>query len=121
MMSGSGDMGIAAIIKVINSDKKIDTVIKPRLKMEANQKKVSAVNLPGSSLKVYINGINVENKSLDLAIIDPESKESKKTDSPEMLAAEISIKPLINILWLGTVIMIVGFLFSLYHRRNKKA
>jgi cytochrome c-type biogenesis protein CcmF len=117
MTGDGGDVGIAAIIQVTNKDKNIDTQIKPLVKMEANQKKVSAVVLPGSSVKVYINGINVENKSLDLAIIDPKETESKKTESPEMLAAEISVKPLINILWLGTVIMIIGFFFSLYYRR----
>ena len=116
MMGGSADMGIAAVIHVKNNNKKIDEIIKPIIKMSGNQRNVSQVDLPGSKVKLYINGINVENKSLDLALINPESKAKKKSDQKEMLAAEISIKPLINILWLGTILMIIGFFFSLYHR-----
>ena len=117
MMSGANDMGIAALIHVLNKEKNIDEVIKPLIQIAGNQKKVSHVELPGSPVKIYINGINVENKSLDLAIIDPEGKQEKQNGQKELLAAEISVKPLINILWLGTIIMVIGFFFSLYHRR----
>ncbi len=117
MMGGANDMGIAALIHVINKEKNIDDVIKPLIQIAGNQKKVFQVELPGSPVKIYINGINVENKSLDLAIIDPDGKQEKQNGQKELLAAEISVKPLINILWLGTVIMVIGFFFSLYHRR----
>ena len=117
MMGGANDMGIAALIHVINKEKNIDDVIKPLIQIAGNQKKVFQVELPGSPVKIYINGINVENKSLDLAIIDPDGNQEKQNGQKELLAAEISVKPLINILWLGTVIMVIGFFFSLYHRR----
>jgi len=117
MMGGANDMGIAALIHVINKEKNVDEVVKPLIQIAGNQKKVSQVELPGSPVKIYINGINVENKSLDLAIIDPDGKQEKQNGQKELLAAEISVKPLINILWLGTIIMVIGFFFSLYHRR----
>jgi len=120
MMGGAGDMGIAAIIHVVNKDKNIDEIVRPMIKVAGNEKKVSQTELPGSSVKIYIAGINVENKSLDLAVIVPEDEaHTNESKQKELLAAEISVKPLINILWLGTIIMTIGFFFSLYHRRYR--
>jgi cytochrome c-type biogenesis protein CcmF len=117
MMNGRGDPGIAAIIRVVSIEKGIDTVIKPMVKMSATEKEASAVILPGSGMKIYVNGINVENRSLDLAVIEPDEQGKSEAKQGEMLAVEVSVKPLINILWLGTIVMIIGFLISLYHRR----
>jgi cytochrome c biogenesis factor len=50
-------------------------------------------------------------------MIDHDKNQTDIADSKkEMLAIEITEKPLIILLWLGTIIMIAGFVVSLANR-----
>jgi cytochrome c-type biogenesis protein CcmF len=51
--------------------------------------------------------------SVDIAVVD---ESMPKTDSPETLVLTASIKPFINLVWGGTIIMVLGFFASLLRR-----
>ncbi len=115
----AGDVHIAAIIEVYDtSGKRIDT-IKPAMVMRGRDKKNIPAELPDKSYQVMIKGINVENGSLKLAMAGKKGQDTRYAGK-ELLAVEVSVKPLINVLWLGTVLLVVGFLLALYQVTRSK-
>lgn len=66
----------------------------------------------------YLSKVTVTGESsVELGIVD--AQEIKDPEAPEMLVLTASIKPFINLVWGGTVIMVLGFFFSLYSRYRK--
>ena len=66
----------------------------------------------------YLSNVTVTGESsIELGIVD--AQEIKDPQAPEMLVLTASIKPFINLVWGGTVIMVLGFFFSLYSRYKK--
>jgi cytochrome c-type biogenesis protein CcmF len=83
-----------------------------------NQRQVIPVKLPGTGRNIIIQAINIEDDSIMLAI----DRITDESNQPvEYLAIEITEKPLINILWVGTIIMITGLIFQFVHRIKYKA
>ncbi len=118
-MSG-GSIYIAAIIDVLSAEgEKIETV-KPAISVRGNKRENHSVNLTASGENVSIQGINVDTGTLALHISEPASGDQPFANR-EILAAEVSIKPFINLLWLGTVVMILGFITAIVNRAKKDA
>jgi cytochrome c-type biogenesis protein CcmF len=92
-------------------------VLKPAIIIKGQEKKVINDRLPETERDVHLHSVNVDAKSLTLMIDQKmDAAESKK----EMLAIEITEKPLINLLWLGTFIMIAGLIVALKNRTLTK-
>ena len=111
----SGDVRVNAVVDVYGKDGSFLETIEPGLIFSGNKHKYEHVHLPGSERKVFLTGVNVDKKLIKLAISKESGNEEKE---PERLAAEISVKPLISILWLGTVLLILGFFLSMFQRRK---
>jgi len=95
-------------------------VLKPEIIVNGQEKKVIHDQLPDTDRGVHLYSINLDEKSLTL-MIDQESDHMNVDESQkEMLAIEITEKPLINLLWLGTFIMISGLVVSLKNRAVPK-
>ena len=93
-------------------------VLKPSIKVKGNEKSIIQDRLPGTERDVYLHSVNIDEGSLTL-MIDYEKDHAETSDSKkEMLAIEITEKPLINLLWLGTFIMIAGLVVSLKNRAS---
>ena len=91
-------------------------VLKPAIKVRGQKRSVIHDRLPDTERDVYLHSVNIEERSLTL-MIDHDKDQADIADSKkEMLAIEITEKPLIILLWLGTIIMISGFVVSLANR-----
>lgn len=103
---------IPAILKFSNSSEQFN--IKPAVKIKNNNRTDIPVKIPNTNRNVFIKDINVNANSIVLFI------ENEISDSPqqsaEMLAVEVTEKPLINLLWLGTFLMIGGMLSAIINR-----
>lgn len=65
----------------------------------------------------YLTQISIAgNSSVQLAVVDVSDH---ATQSPETLVLTASIKPFINLVWSGTIIMALGFFVSLYSRARR--
>jgi len=106
------ELYIPAILKVSDSDNQFE--IKPAVKIVNNKKVDLPVTLPGTKRKVYLKDINVDDNSLVLFIENEVS--SANQANTEMLAIEVTEKPLINLVWLGTFLMVGGMLISIINR-----
>jgi cytochrome c-type biogenesis protein CcmF len=85
-------------------------VVKPAIKIINNIKTDIPAKIPNTEKNVYIKEINVNDNSLKIMI------KNEKSVQKEMLAVEVTEKPLINLLWLGTFLMVGGMLIAIINR-----
>jgi cytochrome c-type biogenesis protein CcmF len=91
-------------------------VLKPSIEVRGKERNIIHDTIPGSGRKVHLHGVNIKEKSVAIMIDNLVSQQDPSTEKKEMLAIEITEKPLINLLWLGTFIMIAGLVVSLRNR-----
>ena len=103
---------IPAILNITENGQQ--QTIKPAIRIMNNNKADLPANLPGTERKVYIKDINVNDNSLTIYIEN--EKKMQNHDDREMLAIEVTEKPLINLVWLGTFLMVGGMLTSIINR-----
>jgi hypothetical protein len=76
---------------------------------------IKAGNLK-DSLSVILTGINADRKSI-LLNMNRSASNDKSINSPyESIVVEISHKPLMSILWLGTILITIGSVMALRKR-----
>jgi cytochrome c-type biogenesis protein CcmF len=113
---GSGEVYIAAILKVTNTNTGVADTVKPAVEMAGQNKKNIPDIFPASNREVYLQGINVENGTIKITL---SGGEGGSAPSKELLAVEVSIKPLINLVWIGTILLLLGFVFAGIHNYKK--
>jgi len=118
--SQAGDIHLAAIINVMDKDGKTLGTIKPSMTMNGQKRDLIPAELPDKKHQLFIKGINVETNSIKLAISHSEGSANPYAGK-ELLAAEVSIKPFINLLWIGTVLLVIGFSMAMLAQRKKRA
>lgn len=64
-------------------------------------------------VRFSVTNINAENKSI---LVKAEGIEGLPEEPNEILLIEASIKPFINVLWIGTYVLTFGFMLSIYRR-----
>jgi cytochrome c-type biogenesis protein CcmF len=109
------------VMAIINgSGPKGNFVLKPAIKVQGQERSVIHDTLPNTERDVHINSVNIEERSLTLMVKYDSDQENLSASNKEILAIEITEKPLINLLWLGTFIMIAGLVVSLKNRASYK-
>lgn len=90
--------------------------------MSENGNSPIPAQLPGNhQYTFYFTKMSVAGEStVDIAIMDSHKKQQEQ-GAPETLIITASIKPFINLVWAGTIVMVLGFYLSLMvrHRRMK--
>lgn len=116
-MSG-GSQSVTALLDVRVSDESGVTTnhaVSPEVHNHDGEMHSDPVAIPGTAYRIKINSVNAGSGTVRLGIIDDGAGAAKARD---MLAIEISEKPLISILWFGTLIFIAGSFMSLLNRRR---
>jgi len=80
-------------------------------------KKVNGTKIDISFLRIISNP---ENMSKSLAVFAFKKSDETFVEPSELLTMEISVKPYINLVWLGVLIMITGFGFAIVRSWTKK-
>jgi len=115
----SGAMKIYARVKVFDAQGQELGEIRPGLGVQGRSRETYPDVMPGTQRKVHIKGVAVEQQQLILGI-SRSGVSNNPYEGKELLAVEVSIKPLINVLWLGTLVMIGGFIATIFNRTNRK-
>ena len=110
-------MHIAALIEISKAEK--SEIIRPALVIRGNQSEAIPARWADSERDVFIAGISVEDDAIALGITKANSGFDPQRGK-ELLAVEVTVKPLINILWLGTVILVMGFGFAIYQQSTSR-
>jgi cytochrome c-type biogenesis protein CcmF len=108
----NGKITISAVINVAQDGKKY--IVKPAIELVEGKQVNRPAEIPGTGRTMAIDNINVDDNILTLLISDAEMLEAGL--GVELLAVEITEKPMINLLWLGTIIMVAGLFITLFYR-----
>jgi len=118
----SGNYTIGAVLKV--KDSKFTETIEPKIKYTDGNPEYIAARMSGNDtynfyfVKMQVKGEAEGGSSAVFAVINTRTTEHKHK-SDETLVLTASIKPFINILWTGTVVLVIGFFISILIRRKE--
>jgi cytochrome c-type biogenesis protein CcmF len=104
-------ISVGAILEAEKDDQK-DTLV-PAIVMgrtEGDQAK-SKVQLPGGEDYLVLEKIDADRKTIDLSLVL-----SAEETSDDLLILNVSKKPLINLYWLGTILILLGLIIATYRR-----
>ncbi|HVZ41016.1 MAG TPA: cytochrome c-type biogenesis CcmF C-terminal domain-containing protein [Candidatus Kapabacteria bacterium] len=81
------------------------------------------VQIPGSDITVSMVGLNADKSNLanSQAILMFSSPSHPSPPAKAALTLDVSIKPYISLVWIGVIIMVGGFFFSIIRRRKELA
>jgi cytochrome c-type biogenesis protein CcmF len=112
--SEADEIHVMAIINVTGPNGKF--VLKPAIRVRGQERNIIHDTIPDSERKVHLHGVNIEERSVSIMLENEVGPQDMSEAKKEMLAIEVTEKPLINLLWLGTFIMIAGLVVSLRNR-----
>ncbi|HEX7401435.1 MAG TPA: hypothetical protein VF369_04570, partial [candidate division Zixibacteria bacterium] len=109
-----GGMRVGATLEITRENEK--HILTPAIVMGGTETEDSlrVILLPGGEDHLVLDRINADDKSvvLNLILANPEL-------SKNLLVLEVSRKPLINVLWLGTILIMTGLVIATYRRTKE--
>jgi len=108
-----GAMKVGAILEITQGEK-IDTVVPAIIMGGTEQDEAQRIaHLPGGEDHIVLEKIDADRKMVMLNLVVAEKTEK------DLLVLEVSRKPLINALWLGTIVIMAGLAVSTYRRAKE--
>ena len=116
------EVKIGAILEVSEKEGEIEMVSPSRVMAEGKM-----VDSPAKYKNRYeftIAGMkpdreNKENSSVELLVSDTQAGSTKSDQDGEILVVEASIKPYINLVWNGIIVVLVGFIITIVRRTHE--
>lgn len=93
-------------------------VLKPEYRFQNGQFTSTTVSIPGRDKDVRITGVNASDQTVQLEFVSTNG--SAPEGATDYLGVEVSEKPLINLLWFGTFLVIISVLITLVDRVRSK-
>jgi cytochrome c-type biogenesis protein CcmF len=118
MARGEGGMSIGSVLEIKNASAREKLVAVAHYKTNAapSFEPVRSELLGTTIQMVSMNvGMQPTESSVTVAVNRPGSAEPQ----PDVLVVEASVKPFINLLWGGTVIMLAGFALAIVKRSKE--
>jgi len=117
----TGNFTIGADLLIDINGKKFEvTPIKDMGKANPVSKPAEIDNY-GKKISINLSAIDADSKSIQLDFEGLEQNLSQQHDHRDQLLVEISEKPFMNILWLGTIILTLGTILAIYNRIKDNA
>ncbi|NUN71292.1 MAG: cytochrome c biogenesis protein CcsA [Bacteroidetes bacterium] len=105
-------------IEVVMDGKK--QVVRPTMSNKGGQPVFTEAAIPGSPLSVVIKGMNPSQDAAEATVTLEVKGITHGNEAPapkaETLVVEASVKPYINLVWIGTVLLIGGFFITIVRR-----
>lgn len=109
---GASDIAVGMALEINTADGKYEA--EPIYLLKAGQQPVDfGKNVEQAGLKLRFTKIDPAKKSLELLVYQ------KKPEERKWIVLKAIVFPYINLFWAGAIIMVVGFLLSIF-RRNKE-
>jgi cytochrome c-type biogenesis protein CcmF len=109
-----GGMRVGATLEITHEGEK--QIFTPAIFMGGTEREDSlrVILLPGGEDHLVLERINADDKSvtLNLILTNPEAGKN-------LLVLEVSRKPLINVLWMGTILIMAGLVVATYRRTKE--
>ncbi|CUU10059.1 hypothetical protein JGI2_00405, partial [Candidatus Kryptobacter tengchongensis] len=111
MMAGQ-DFAIGAVIEVTYKGKKQQII--PKIYYRNNMPMPEAVKV-GDKQLTFIN-LNVESGQIAVSFRSDDANLQVQSEPVEVLVIEASVKPFINLVWFGVLVILAGFIVSMVRR-----
>lgn len=110
----AGQFEIRAVLQVKKDGH--DHIVKPGIVVQGRKQKPIVDKMPGAdNVTVSIASLNAENKLVELSLVGlNKTTEPKKT--ADMVVLEVSHKPFMGILWIGTILLTLGTILAMSRR-----
>lgn len=116
MMSG-GAFQIGAKMTVAYNGNNYD--VKPLMKSEGGQRNYIPAEIPEANIKIELTNLDASGTvAVALSSLDGTSSQQSTVSVPT-LSVEASIKPFINLVWAGVLVMVIGFVLSVVRRTKE--
>lgn len=120
-MQSGADFFIGAVIEVIQNGKTY--TVEPKMKSSGGEKNYEDVLVEGTNLKIALKNLEASGK-IDVIIYElsesTEVKQEVQLAKGASLWVDVSNKPFISLIWVGTLTIVLGFFISMI-RRTKEA
>lgn len=118
MMSG-GVFKVAAALQVEINGKTFSA--EPYLEIQNGERKYFPATIEEENLKFELTSVEASAGSIHLQVsnLDGSSQTVSTPKVKETLTVDASIKPFINLVWLGTLIMVLGYIISAMRRTKE--
>lgn len=116
-MTGGGTFRIGAeiIVKVSGKEYKLE----PYMENSGSGPNYVAAELKEENLKIEITSMNASKSEVDLQISHLDETGIQNTSGKELLTVDASIKPFISLVWIGVIVMALGFIISAFRRTKE--
>jgi cytochrome c-type biogenesis protein CcmF len=117
----SGKIYPAAIVRIYSMKDSADISLRGAMDMQTTELTPVPITLPMTSqqisfVKLIAQKGNLASSQIEIAFQDTSKPIAKKK---EVFTVEVSIKPLINLVWLGVLLMVAGFFISIGRHRKE--
>ncbi|MEN8164280.1 MAG: cytochrome c biogenesis protein CcsA [Acidobacteriota bacterium] len=111
----AGKMSFGAVFSVDRDGETIEVV--PQYRNLEGGPTVDPALIPGTDgMSLTMGRVSAEDGSVELRLYDPYL--SEKAGDPASLVVDVSSKPLISLVWIGTLLMIAGVTIAIFLRRK---
>jgi len=119
-MQSGADFFIGAVIEILHDGKTY--TIEPKMKSSSGVKTFEDAVVDGTNLKIELTNLDASGK------IEVVINELNKSDEPAQelqvvkgasLWVDISVKPFINLIWVGTLTIVLGFFIAMVRRKKE--
>ncbi len=118
-MRDGGGFEIGALIEVEHDGKKYS--VEPKMVSKDGQRSFVPAEVPEANLKIDMSNLDAAGRvTVAFSSLDGSHESAQPALKQEILTIEASIKPYINLVWAGVLIMVLGFTISAY-RRSKES
>ncbi len=116
MSGGKFRIGVDLIARVNGKEYKLE----PFMENSGNGPEYRSAEVKDLDLAVSINSMNASNGEVELIFSSISGVNVSNSAPKEILSIEASVKPFISLIWLGVIILVLGFSISAY-RRSKES
>ena len=116
----TGKIYPSAIVRIYSIKDSADISLRAAMNMQTTELTPEPVTLPGTSQQISFAKLiaqkgNLASSQVEIAFRDMSKPLQKKK---EVFTVEVSIKPLINLVWFGVIFMVTGFFISIARHRK---
>lgn len=93
--------------------------LEPKMQISRGQQSYTTEEIPGTDMLIKLNNL-VASGTINFTIIKADGSSSTSNVKPnEVLSIEASIKPFIGLVWMGVIVMVIGFIISTVRRTKE--
>ena len=111
----AGKIYPSAIVRLFSASDSIEISLRAGMNMQTTEITPEPVKLPGTTHRLSFAKLLAKKGDLANSQIEISFEDTSKPIPPkkEVFTVEVSIKPLINLVWLGVILMVTGFFISI--------